>query len=108
MDILRHYMARFAAAGLAKRLTVVVSLSPLPSADTALWIKQNLSDSRIPGALIKRLESAGDPEREGILICAELMREVADIPGVSGINLMTTGNPESIPAAIRMSGLRDG
>ena len=108
LDILRRYMARFSSAGLAKRLAVMVSLSTLPSAATASWIRQNLSDSRIPDALIRRLDTARDPEQEGILICAELMREIADIPGVSGINLMTTGNPESIPAAIRMSGLREG
>jgi len=28
------------------------------------------------------------------------------IPGVSGVNLMTTGNPDAIPAAIRASSLR--
>ena len=50
---------------------------------------------------------AGDPEQEGIRICAELMQEIAEIPGVSGINLMTTGDPDAIPAAIEASGLRD-
>jgi 5,10-methylenetetrahydrofolate reductase len=65
-----------------------------------------MSDSRIPAALIQRLEDARDPEREGITICAELMQEISEIPGVSGINLMTTGNPEAIPAAIKASGLR--
>ena len=43
---------------------------------------------------------------EGILICAELMQEISEIPGVSGVNLMTTGDPKALPAAIRASGLR--
>ncbi len=51
------------------------------------------------------IEAAG-PKREGIEICAELMREMAAIPGVSGVNLMTTGNPQSIRDAIVASGLR--
>ncbi len=106
MDILRRYMKRFVAAGLAERFAVMVSLSPLPSATAALWVKKNMSDSRIPDALVTRLEEAGNPEREGIRICAELMQEVSQVPGVSGINLMTTGNPETIPEAIRISGLR--
>ncbi len=49
-----------------------------------------------------------DPESEGIAICAELMQEISGIPGVSGVNLMTTGDPKAIPAAIRASGLRNG
>ena len=36
---------------------------------------------------------------------AELMREVASIPGVSGINLLCMGNPESVIDAIKSSGL---
>ena len=107
MEILRRYMQRFVAAGLAERFSVMVSLSPLPSAQTALWVKKNMSDSRIPDAVISRLEDAANPEQEGILICAELMQQVSEIPGVSGINLMTTGNPEAIPAAIRASALRN-
>ena len=106
MEILRRYMKRFVAAGLAERFSVMVSLSPLPSAQTALWVKKNMSDSRIPDTVVSRLEDAADPEQEGILICAELMQQVSEIPGVSGINLMTTGNPEAIPAAIRASALR--
>lgn len=106
MEILRRYMQRFVAAGLAERFSVMVSLSPLPSAQTALWVKKNMSDSRIPDTVVSRLEDAADPEQEGILICAELMQQVSEIPGVSGINLMTTGNPEAIPAAIRASALR--
>jgi len=106
MDILRCYMERFIAANLTRSYSVIVSLSPLPSATTARWVKNNMNDSRIPDAVLKRLEDAKNPEQEGIAICAELMQEISGIPGVSGINLMTTGDSEAIPAAIQASGLR--
>ena len=106
MEILRRYMDRFVQAELTRHYAVMISLSPLPSATTARWVKENMSDSRIPDAVIKRLEDAKDPKQEGIMICAELMQEISKIPGVSGINLMTTGDPEAIPAAIQASGLR--
>jgi methylenetetrahydrofolate reductase (NADPH) len=106
MDILRCYMERFIAANLARSYSVMASLSPLPSAKTARWVKKNMSDSRIPDAIIQRLEDAKNPEQEGIAICAELMQEISGITGVSGVNLMTTGDPEAIPAVIRASGLR--
>lgn len=104
--MLRHYMERFTGAGLCADYSVIVSLSPLPSAATARWLKQNMRDARIPEDLIKRLEEASDPEQEGINICAELMQEISEIPGVSGINLMTTGSTEAIRAAIMRSDLR--
>jgi methylenetetrahydrofolate reductase (NADPH) len=107
MDILRHYMERFVAAKLTQNYSVMVSLSPLPSATTARWVKENMSGSRVPDALIQRLEDAKSPEQEGIAICAELMQEISGIPGVSGVNLMTTGDPKAIPAAIKASGLRN-
>jgi len=56
--------------------------------------------------LIERLQEAPDAELEGIRICSELIQEISEIPGVSGVNLMTMGNPDSIPAAIERSGLR--
>jgi len=106
MDILRHYMERFVAAKLTRNYSVMVSLSPLPSATTARWVKENMSGSRVPDAFIQRLEDAKSPEQEGIAICAELMQEISGIPGVSGVNLITTGDPEAISAAIQASGLR--
>ena len=99
-------MQRLVDLRLTWKYSVMVSLSPLPSVTTARWLKNNLTDSRIPKNVISRLEDAGDPEQEGINICAELIREIAEIPGVSGVNLMTVGNPDSICKAIQASGLR--
>lgn len=107
LDSLRHYMRAMVEAKLTWRYSVIVSLAVLPSAVTAQWVKKNISDSRIPRPIIQRLEQASDPQQEGIRICAELMQEISEIPGVSGINLMTTGDADAIPAAIEASGLRD-
>jgi len=106
-ELLRQYMKRLSETGLSPKCPVVVSLSPLPSAATASWIRKTMGDARIPGDVITRLEDAANPEQEGIRICGELIREISEIPGISGINLMTTGNPEAIPAAIEASGLRN-
>jgi len=106
MSILRNWMKRLIELKKTWDYSVMVSLTPLPSAQTARWLKQQYSDSKIPNAVIERLEAAGDPRAEGIAICAELMNEVRAIPGVSGVNLMTTGEPELLAEAIRASGIR--
>jgi len=105
LDILRHYMARFVEAGFHRKYLVVVSLTPLPSAVTASWIRTNLSDSRIPVTLVRQLEEARDPAAVGIALCAQLMQDVAGIEGVSGIHLMTTGDASAIVSVLEASGL---
>jgi methylenetetrahydrofolate reductase (NADPH) len=105
-DIIRDYMDALVRLKLTWKYAVIISLTVLPSAQTAIWLKRRMRQAKIPVRLVERLENAGDAELEGIRICAELMQEISEIPGVSGVNLMTTGNPESIPAAIKASGLR--
>jgi methylenetetrahydrofolate reductase (NADPH) len=60
----------------------------------------------VPKRIIRRLQQARDPEQEGIIICAELLEQLGEIPGVSGAHLMTPGAVETIPAAILAAGLR--
>ncbi len=104
-DIIREYMDMLVRLKLTWKYEVIISLAILPSAKTAIWLKKKMRQTKIPIPLVERLQDAADAELEGIKICAELMQEISEIPGVSGINLMTTGNPESIPAAIKASGL---
>lgn len=105
-DLLRHWLAALVEAQLTWRYSIVVSLTVFPSADSARWVKEKMSDSKIPDALITRLESASDQAAEGVAICAEAMREIALLPGVSGLHLMNLGEPELLARAIDASGLR--
>ena len=106
MGVVRNYMARIVASKLTHRLNFIMALSPLPSADVAHWMRDNVKGALMPESIIKRMEQASDPEHEGIEICAEFLQELATIPGVSGANLLTLGNLETIPAAIDASGVR--
>ena len=91
---------------MSSKVNFIMALSPLPSADVARWMRDNVKGALLPESVIERMEQASDPEYEGIEICAELLRELATIPGVSGVNLLTLGNLETIPAAIEASGVR--
>jgi methylenetetrahydrofolate reductase (NADPH) len=106
MDVARNYMARIVASKLTQRANFIMALSPLPSADVARWVRDNVRGALVPEPIIERLEQTSDPESEGIEICAELLQELTTIPGVSGANLLTLGNLETIPAAIDASGVR--
>jgi methylenetetrahydrofolate reductase (NADPH) len=106
LDLLRHYLKRLVAARMTWNFAVTVSLVPLTSAAMARWVKENMPDSKIPAALVERLEKAADPRAEGIAICADAMRLLTEIPGVSGVHLVSTGEAELLAEVIRASGLR--
>jgi len=105
-NIIRQYTEALIREKLTWKYAVIVSLAVLPSVETVIWLMENLPDSKIPVNIGKRIESAADPAREGIKICAELLQEISEIPGVSGVNLMTVGDPDLITEAIKASGLR--
>jgi methylenetetrahydrofolate reductase (NADPH) len=106
MDIARNYMSRIVASKLTYKTRFMLALAPLPSAKVARWVQDNVKGAIVPDTIVDRLAQAADPEQEGIEICAELMREMAAIPGVSGVNLHRFGELDAIPAAINASGVR--
>ncbi len=103
---LRRYMTHLVEAQLTWKTAVIVSVATLPSAVSARWLRENLRGSVVPNKVIRRLEQARDPQREGVAICAELLQELGEVPGVSGAHIMTPGDAETIPAAIQAAGMR--
>jgi methylenetetrahydrofolate reductase (NADPH) len=106
MTSLGRYMSHLVEAQLTWKTAIIVSVAVLPSAVTARWLRENLRGSLVPNRVVRRLEQARDPEQEGVAICAELIRALSEVPGVSGANLMTPGDPATIAAAIAAAGLR--
>lgn len=106
MPLLRRYLQRLVDLQLTWKFAVVVTLAPLPGLDNFSWQLEDSRGKMLPKTLMHELASAPDAEQAGIELCARLMREAAAIPGVSGINLLTLGNPDAVIAAIETSGLR--
>ena len=108
LDVMRSFLAHLVTLKLVQRCYVLCDVAVLPTAESARWLRDNLTHVMIPNKIIRRLERARDPEQEGIDICSEYLQEIAAIPGVSGVNMITPGNPQLIGAAIRASGLQGG
>lgn len=108
VPILKRFMQRLVALRLTWNFAVVVTLAPLPGAEFARWQLENARNAVVPKTLARALSEAKDPRQAGINHCARLMREIAAIPGISGVNLMTLGDTEATIAAIEYSGLREG
>jgi methylenetetrahydrofolate reductase (NADPH) len=107
VDLLRRYLEHLVSLQLTWQYAVVVTLAPLPGIEWASWQLEDPRGTVVPKKIVDELTSSPDQEQAGIEICARQMREIADIPGVCGINLMTLGNPSAVQAAIELSGLRN-
>ena len=105
IDVTRRYIDRLRDLGLTDRLFILIGIGPLASARSARWMRDNLWGVVMPDAIIDRLDKAVDAKREGIRICAELLEQLVEIPGVSGAHLMAPLHTDGIPAALEESGI---
>ena len=106
LPMLRRYMQRVIDLRMTWNYAIVVTLAPLTKMEMERGQLENLRGTIIPKSIMNELTAATDPEQAGIEICARQMQEIAAIPGVSGVNLLTLGNPAAVIAAIETSGLR--
>lgn len=107
MDIIRSYAKILQEEGFSENMFFLIGNGPLPSARSAIWMRENLWGVIVPDVIVQRLEAANDPVAEGIKICAEQLQELSEIPGVSGAHLMAPINVKSIPASIELASLKN-
>ncbi len=105
LAMLRRYMARLAEHGIPEKVFILAGIGPLASARQARWMHENLWGVSIPEPIIKRLDGAADQKAEGRKICAELIQEIATIPGVAGAHLMAPRQEAEMASAIELSGV---
>ena len=98
--IVRRYTQRLAEHAATRELFLLIGVAPLRSAKSARWMKQHLYGTIIPDAMIERLDAATDSGAEGERICAELIVELAGIPGVAGVHIMAPANEAVVPGVI--------
>ena len=94
--------------GLLEQVFILPGVGPLASARTALWIRNNVPGIHIPDELIKRLEGAREPKKEGQQICIELIQQIREIEGVSGVHIMAYRQEEAVGHIVKQSGVLEG
>lgn len=100
----REFMKVFCDEGLDKEVFLLAGL-PLIISKKALEMLPKVPGVSVSPQVVKRLESAADIIPEGIALAREMIQEVKQIPGVSGVHLMLFGvKHEYLPQAIE--GLR--
>jgi methylenetetrahydrofolate reductase (NADPH) len=108
LTLLRAFMEQVEALGLFDKVFILAGVGPLRSAKTAEWMRRNVPGMLVPDALIERLSGAQDQAREGRNICVELIQEIREMRGISGVHLMAYRQEESVAEIVERAGILQG
>ena len=106
VELLTRYMNRIVESGLSEQLYFIIGLGPLKSDKSAKWMKDKLFGTVMPESIVSRMAQATDQVREGIDICAELIDQFREIPGVHGVHLMAPRNLSAIAPTVARAGIK--
>lgn len=103
VPMFKEYMKKVRDMGLDKECFILCGVGPLASAKTARWIRSNVPGIHIPDSVIERLEGAGNQKLEGKKLCVDIINEVKEIEGVSGIHVMAYRQEEYVAEIVHDS-----
>jgi len=104
---LRGFMTRVRDLGLHERAFILIGVGPLRSAKAAEWIRAHVPGVIIPDEIVRRLKGVPpvDQWKEGKRLCIEIIQQVREIPGVSGVHVMAFRQEDLVADIIREAGL---
>jgi len=105
---LREFMKQICDMGLHEKAFVLIGVGPLASARAAAWIRDYVPGIHIPDEVITRLRGAASQKAEGVRLCVELIQEIRDIEGVSGVHVMAYRQEDSVAEIVERSGILEG
>ena len=103
-----RFMERVRDLGLDKEVFILAGVGPLASARAAKWMRTNVPGIHVPDDVIARLEGAEKQGLEGKKICIELIQQMREIKGVSGVHVMAYRREELVSEIIAESGVLEG
>jgi methylenetetrahydrofolate reductase (NADPH) len=108
---LREFMRQLADLGLlegSNKLFVLCGVGPLRSAKAGEWMRTHVPGIHIPDSVIARLAGAENQAQEGRKLCIELIQEIREIAGVSGVHVMAYRQEQAVAEIIERSGVLAG
>jgi 5,10-methylenetetrahydrofolate reductase len=106
--LFRTFMQKARDLGLTEKVFILCGVGPLASARTARWMRSKVPGVHIPDSIIARLEGAQNQKSEGKRICIDIINEVKEIPGVSGVHVMAYRQEEYVAEIVSESGVLKG
>lgn len=101
----REWLSRVVDAGLHQKVAILGGVMPVKSHKALVYMKESVAGMSIPDELIRRMEQAADPKKEGVNICVEIIQQLRDLEGLRGVHISTVEWEEIIPEVVKAAGL---
>lgn len=104
---LKEFMIDIRALNLHHEAYILVGVGPLRSEKSAIWIQKNVPGVYVPDSILERLARTHKSKQseEGVKICIELIHQIREIEGVSGVHVMAYRQEDKVAEIIQSSGL---
>ena len=102
-----RWMADVRDLGLDRRCKILAGVGPVRSLRALEYMQGSVPGLWIPDEIGRRLRGvpADRVADEGLTMCAEIIQQVLEIPGVSGVHVMAPGFSRGIPEVLARAGL---
>jgi methylenetetrahydrofolate reductase (NADPH) len=108
IDVFRRWVTGLGELGVLDRCSILAGVGVIRS----VRMLDFLSSGKVPGVqipepVVRRLRGVppDDVGAEGARLAAEVIAAVRDLPGVSGVHLLTAGYEKQTPELLRMAGI---
>ncbi|MCK4839407.1 MAG: acetyl-CoA decarbonylase/synthase complex subunit delta [Desulfobulbaceae bacterium] len=100
-----RFMEMVRDLGLDEKVYILAGVTPPRSLGMARYMKKFVPGMDVPDSIINRLKGASDKEDEGINICVDIINQVKEIKGVSGVHIMAIEWESAVPEIVSRAGL---
>jgi 5,10-methylenetetrahydrofolate reductase len=91
--------------GLHKKVYILAGVTPPKSVGMARYMQKNVPGLDVPEAVIERLKGAKDQKKEGIKLTVDLINQLLEIEGVSGVHIMAIEWEEAVAEIVQEANL---
>lgn len=107
VDIFAKWMTDVRELGLDQRCWVLAGVGPVKSLRAVEHMRSEVPGMYVPDEVIRRLRGVPSDRvaQEGINLCAEIIQQVHEIPGVAGVHIMAFSWEEAIPEILERAGI---
>ena len=102
-----RWMAEVTGLGLDGRCRILAGVGPVRSLRALDHMRTGVPGLHIPDEVDRRLRAVPEDQvaAEGVRICVEIIEQIREIPGVSGVHVMAPGYEQGIPEILERAGL---
>jgi len=103
-----RWMAQVRDLGLHERCAILAGVGAVRSVRALDYMRDHVPGVQVPDDVFRRLRAVPPDKNaaEGVKLAAEIIQQVAEIPGVAGVHLLVAGNERAVPDILDGAGIR--